>query len=324
MLNELVNATAEAAKIDSPRGAGLLIAGSGSSNDTITVLGNAIDDAKEWALNSELIEQAEKLCDRLELSQDLRNEIATLQAEMPIVTQTDYVQFVLPVERLLEELDRVGQLGAAGGGGGMDRPLQQLGKDIVLRCQIEFWISTLVARLKDVVCATDAHEHDMKKLKAAIQKGQALRASEEVVDNAMVFLKRLDGELILSRAIVSVPTVKLPVEDPEPGYYEDGVDTGRIRETEEYPLPPVDTGTYIWECSSSYTSLLEAIEALKKGLQMADGTGANEDVIANAKAKLNKAEKDMKLLDAKDQADKQAAIDIATKAAKKLKKKKKG
>jgi len=56
---------------------------------------------------------------------------------------------------------------------------------------------------------------------------------------------------------------------------------------------------------------------------MSEGTGANEKVVSDAKAKLVKAEKDMKLLDAKDQTDKQAAVDIATKLARKLKKKKK-
>lgn len=318
MMNNLTNAVTEATKIDSPRGAGAMLAAGGSDRPIIALI-DGIEDAREWCLNEELVVHAEKLLAKLELSQELRNEVARLQDNMPIVNQTDYFQFVLPVEKLLEEAESGVVMTSMGG---LERPLQQLAHDVIARCQIEYWISTMVARLTPVVCATDAEEHDMKKLKLAIQKGQAFRASEEIVASAIAFLSRLEGELILSRAIVSVPTVKLPVEAPEPGYYIEGVDVGHIKETEEYPNPPPEGG-YIWEHSSSFLSLMGAIDALKNGLQMSEGTGANEQVIADAKAKLQKAEKDMKLLDAKDQADKQLAVDTATKLARKLKKKKK-
>jgi len=318
MMTDLTDAVSEAAKMDSPRGAGAMLA-VGGTEQAILALADAIEQACSWSLNGELVSHAEKLLSKLELSQELRNEVAKLQENMPVVTQTDYMQFVLPVEKLLEAAEGGAVMNAMGG---LERPLQQLAHDVISRCQIEYWISTLVARLAPVVCATDAHEHDMKKLKLAIQKGQAFRASEEIVSEAITFLSRLEGELILSRAIVSVPVVKLPVENPEPGYYVEGVDTGHIKETEEYPNAPPETG-YVWEHSTSFLGLLGAIDALKNGLQMSEGTGANEKVVSDAKAKLVKAEKDMKLLDAKDQTDKQAAVDIATKLARKLKKKKK-
>lgn len=317
-MNNLTNATSEASKIDSPRSAGVMLVAAGTDR-TIMSLADAIDNAKEWSLNEELVTHAEKLLAKLELSQELRNEVAKLQEAMPIVTQSDYLQFVLPVEKLLEIAEGGNVMNSMGG---LERPLQQLAHDVISRCQIECWISTLIARLKPVICATDANEHDMKKLKLAIQKGQAYRATEEVINDAMLFLSRLEGELILSRAIVSVPIVKLPIENAEPGYYVEGVDIGHIKETEEFPNPPAD-GNYIWEHSTSYISLLSAIESLKNGLQMSEGTGANEKVIADAKAKLLKAEKDMKLLDNKDQADKAVAVETATKLAKKLKKGKK-
>lgn len=318
MMNNLTNTTSEASKIDSPRSAGVMLVASGTDK-TIISLSNAIDDAREWSLNDELVSHAEKLLTKLESSQELRNEVAKLQEVMPIVNQTDYYQYVLPVERLLESLENGSVMNLMGG---LERPLQQLAHDVIARCQIECWISTLISRLKPVICATDANEHDMKKLKLAIQKGQAFRATEEVLNDAISFLSRLEGELILSRAIVSVPIVKLPIDNADPSYYVEGIDIGHIKETEEYPNPPAD-GNYIWEHSTSYLSLLNAIESLKNGLQMSEGTGANEKVIADAKAKLLKAEKDMKLLDNKDQADKTIAIDTATKLARKLKKGKK-
>ncbi len=147
----------------------------------------------------------------------------------------------------------------------------------------------------------------MKKLKQAIQKGQALRATEEVVDEAMVFLQRLEGELILTRAIASVPAVKLPPpntapEDIPAGYYQDKVDIGHIKETDEYPFPPADGTGYVWEHSLAYSQLQSAIEQLKSGFHLSESTCANPQLIADAKTKLVRAEKDFRILDGKDQA----------------------
>ena len=318
MISNLTTATAEAAKIDSPR-VGSLLAAEVDSEAVIDALAAAIEDAREWSLNDELVGHANKLLHRLELSQDLKSEVAVLQNAMPIITQTDYLQFVLPVERLLDAIESNNRADAIGSTGG-DRALQLLANEVIGRCQIEYWVSILTARLKNVTCATDANEHDMKKLKAAIQKGQALRASEEVLDASSLFLSRLEGELILSRAIASVPVVKLPTDSlgSDPAYFVPEEDIGHIKETEEYPAAP--EGGYVWVHSNAFNSLLSAIEALKNGLHLSEGTGANVQVIADAKAKLLKAEKDMKLLDSKDQADKAVAVEAATKLAKKLKK----
>ncbi len=127
----------------------------------------------------------------------------------------------------------------------------------------------------------------------------------------------------------SVPTVRLPVDPLPEGYWQPD-DLGHIEETEGYPnLPPVTepgaVAAYLWIPSVSLTSLQEAIDALKKVLlSAAAGAGVNALLIVEAKEKLMRAEKEMKILENKDGADKLAAIEIATKLAKKLKKGKKG
>ena len=63
---------------------------------------------------------------------------------------------------------------------------------------------------------------------------------------------------------------------------------------------------------------------MKSSLSSCGGTGANEALITSTKEHLVKAEKEAKALDAKDLADKMAAVEIAIKAAKKLKGKKGG
>jgi len=207
----------------------------------------------------------------------------------------------------------------------LDRSTILHGQELIARCQIEYWIHVLILRVKDVACAVDANEHDMNCLKMAIQKGQALRASESIIEKAWILYYRLNCELGMSRALAAMPTYRLPfagVDAPPEGYYQES-DFGKVVETPEYPLPPAETGEYIWESSLSLRSLRSAIDTLRQSYTGADGYGANAAVIAEAKEKLTKAEKDLKQLDAKDIVDKAAAIEVVIKAAKKMKKGKK-
>lgn len=130
-------------------------------------------------------------------------------------------------------------------------------------------------------------------------------------------------ELNLVRALASIPDVRLPVENPPEDYWQES-DKGKIKETEEYPLPPADTGVYIWEPAESFTALVQAVDKVKTVLAASEGSSVNQDLLAQVKETLFVSEKEVKLLDMKDSADRQEAIDAATKLAKKLKKGKKG
>jgi hypothetical protein len=305
MLN---SAVAEAVKIDSMSS---YARGNLNLNELTRRLADAAADAKEWALDENVIAQAEGLMKKLEVTQELLTDTAELRNCIPVRTQETYIRYAHALERTICRAEA----------GGVDAAQLDEGRALLKQCQIENWVCTLTNRLKDVECATDPNEHDMNRLKQAIEKATLLGASAELVEEASVLHRRLDAELGMTRAMLSVPVVKLPMDNPPEGYYEEK-DKGMVRETPEYPYPPADTGEYIWEHSESYSAMAKAIEMLKKSYVGADLLGANPAVIAAAKEKLTKAEKEMKLLDAKDAADKVAALDAVAKAVKKLKKSK--
>ena len=74
----------------------------------------------------------------------------------------------------------------------------------------------------------------------------------------------------------------------------------------------------------SLTKLRKAIDLMKECVAKAGtNSGANEKLLQSTKEHLIKAEKEAKQLDVKDETDRLMAIDVAVKAAKKLKKGKK-
>jgi hypothetical protein len=277
-------------------------------------LSDCINDSKEWGLDEQLIIQAENLLNRLELVQEVIAESIELQNVLPIKSQEDYNQYANKLFSTLEKAESKG----------VEKLQLQFGYELISRAQIEYRISTLINRLKDCPCCKDANEHDMNTLKSAFQKGQALHADETIIETASILYTRLNAELSMSRAIAGMPHVKLPpVGEVPPGYWEE-CDTGKIKETEEYPLPPADNNNeYIWEPSEAYSSLKKGIEVLIASFDGAETAGANPEVVLMAKDMLKKAEKDIKVLETKDAADKVIAIENATKLAKKLKKGKK-
>lgn len=280
---------------------------------TISTLKSTLVESAEIGLDEEQLATGERLEKKLERTVELIDNLQLAQGSSPIDTQSKYTEFVTKLEVTISKAEAAG----------VDRNHLQFGRDLVVRSQIEFLVFTALQRVKSVECAQDADEHDMTRLKMFIQKGQALQASPELLNNAVARLKRLEAELEMSRAILAVPTVNMPVEEPAEGYWTED-DTGKITETEEYPSPPAETGEYLWEHSVSYVKLSQSIDRLRNCSDGAEELGANEEIIKEAIARLAKVEKEIKLLDLKDQEDKRLAIEIATKAAKKLKKGKKG
>jgi len=271
---------------------------------------DAIDLGKENALDAELIAQAEMLLKKLEVNQDLVEDIVALQRLAPIKTQTQYLKHVYKLEKSIERALEVD----------VDPSQIQIGLDLISRCQIEYWLATLLDRLKDVSTASDSNEHDMHKLRAAIQKAQALHADEEMIEQGTKFLGRLDAELGMFRALKAIPIIKMPMENPPEGYYTEQ-DVGKIKETEGFPLPPPE-GEYVWIPAENLTKFIDSINRLKSVYTGAEAFGANPAIIAESKERIAKAEKELKVLEAKDNNDKLAAIEVTKKAAKKLKSKK--
>lgn len=293
----------------SPRGGG----GSAPSPEYMRKLSDKIAEAKDWGLDTALIQQAESLLAKLEATQDILQETEQVRNLGPIISQNTYVSAIHRLERTIN----------AAVAAGVERNFVQPSRDLISRAQTEYWAYTMMQRLKDVECAKDVHEHDMKRLTQAIQKAQAFGCDEKITSTALALLKRLEAELNMSRALANIPVVKLPLNLKEgevlPPDYWGPNDTGKIEETEDYPWP-AENGEYPWIPSVAFTSLQKAIEGLKTCSSGADALGANPAVIDEVKVKLSKAEKDLKVLMVKNDADKAAAIEVAAKLAKKMKK----
>lgn len=278
------------------------------SKKTNGVLLDAIQLGKENALDENYILQAEDLLRKIEASQELHHSILSVQNALPIRDQTTYLEVVEKLERCIEKA--VAQ--------GIEAAPITLGLELVARCQSEYWLSILLGRLKDVTSANDSNEHDMNKLRNAIHKAQSLQADEEILEGGFRLLNRLDAELSMNRALRAIPPIKLPMENAPEGYYTER-DTGKIKETEGYPLPPAETGEYVWIPAEAMVAFINAINRLRQAYQSAEGLDANPALVQESKDRIAKAEKEIKLLENKDAADKAAAIEVAKKQAKKLK-----
>ena len=280
--------------------------------DTIRMLADALRVGKDWAMDHEVIATGAGYMTILEASQELMNDLVMADREFPYRSQGHYTLHVRKVEIAAERAEGVG----------VSAKLVTSARDIIQRAQIEVWLSTMLTRLASVECAMEHHEHDLNKLKAALVKGQVQHASGDIVDEAVKLHRRLECELGMSRALQSFPTYKLPWSPKEPtdpppeGYYTEA-DFGRVKETEEYPHPPADTGEYIWEPSLTYSSLQSCIAKLKESFVGAEALGADPKTVADAKAKLVKAEKDFKLLHVKEENDKLQGIEETKKKMKK-------
>jgi hypothetical protein len=289
---------------------------SSTLGDALRVLADAIRIGKEWSLDQELLTRGQEYVVLLEATQELLGDIAATEKEFPFRTQGQYTQHIRKIELAVDKAEGL----AASKGGAVSEKIISQAKHLVQRAQIEYWISTISARLDSLEMAMDHNEHDMNKLKAAIIKGQVQNASEEILQEASTLHKKLESELGMTRALQSFPTYKLPwthATDPPPDNYYTENDFGRVKETEEYPNPPADTGEYIWEPSVTYSSLQSCISKLKEAFGGAGDVGANPALVAEAKTKLTKAEKDFKLIHLKEENDKLAAIEETKKKIKK-------
>jgi hypothetical protein len=293
--------------MESPRG----IRSANDVSNTISKLSSVLQKAHEFGLDPDQIAEGQRLLRKLERTQELVAALSEVQKQMPIDTQEKYSRYIQNLEVCVSRAESMG----------VDRGHLQYARDLIVRSQSEVLIFTALQRLRHVQCAVDAYEADLLKFKHFIQKGQALQASDELVSTAIARLKRLEAELEMSRAILAVPRVKLPIDNPPADYWGEE-DIGKIVETEEFPLPPASNNNeYIWEHSISYKKLASSIDRLRDCTNGAEGLGANPAVIKEAVMKLAQVEKEMKLLDARDAENRRVAIEAATKAAKKLKKK---
>jgi len=277
--------------------------------DAIANLAENLRISTEAGLPEALIAQGEKIVNRLEAGVDLAAGVEMLRAAMPIQFQQQFLVTVHSLEatilRAKEVCADVGQISFA--------------EDLIARCEMDYWLTTLTNRLASIEVAQDTNEHDMDRLKQAVQKGETLQADANILATADKLCKRLFAELGMSRALAKLPVVKMPLKEGAeyPDNYWGERDLGRIVETEGYPQPPADTNEYVWEPSASYLALQSSIAQIKSAFVGAEELGANPEVCLEAKTKLQKAEKDLKVLHVKNEADKVLGIESTQKLCKK-------
>ncbi len=275
-----------------------------------------LSDSRAWGLDPDVITQGEEMVKKLEMSQDLLAELKLVQENLPIRTQDQFSKFVSRLEAAVADAKVLS----------LEENLIHLSERLVKRCGLEYFVSVLTERLKNVECAVDIHEHDMKRLEQALQKAVEEDASEEIVGVADSLHRRLTAELGMSRALAKMPEYRLPKKEGEevPDGYWQPEDSGHIDETTEgFPHPVAETGEYVWVPSECFTKLQDAIDAIKSNYDGAEEMGANADIVGQAKTTLAKAEKDMKLLAVKNEADKAHGVEVAHKHLKKHQKGKK-
>ena len=164
--------------------------GDADVSDTIASLMETLSDSRTWGLDPDTIAHGEEVVKKLEMSQDLLAELRLVQENLPIRTQYQFSKFVSRLEGAVADAKVLD----------LDESLIHHSERLVKRCGIEYFVSVLTDRLKDVECAVDMHEHDMNRLEQALKKAVAEDASEEIVAVAESLHRRLSAELGMSRA----------------------------------------------------------------------------------------------------------------------------
>lgn len=271
-------------------------------------LHEALQDARDWAVSDDLVQRGTRWVAELEATQELQRVTDSVRELVPIRSQR---VFVANSQRLEQSISRAEALQ-------VDPRVVSAAKSLIATCKIELWLFMMQDRLSGIEIAADANEHDVGKLGAAVAKARLLGASEGLVAAAALLHLRLVTELEGARALHSVPVVRLPMDSPPEGYWQDS-DRGSVQETPGFPLPP-EGGEYVWQPSQSFSLLQRAVERIRSILGSADGAGVNQWLVGQLRERLGRAEKELKLLEAKDAQDKVLGIEAAVKLAKKKKK----
>ena len=281
----------------------------------MTRLSETFQISKDWDLDEILLDKATEILNRMETTLELNSVKTSLLNNSPITTQYSYTLYVNKLSDVIVKAELLN----------IDESYLNQSKVLILKCQMDYWLTASYNRVKDILLADDPYEHDINILRKAIDKALLQSSNSDILNKCKILFTRLDNELTMNRCVKAIPVVKLPMADAPEGYWIPIVDVGHVRVTPEFPKPPIDTGDYIWEASESLQTLRDTYSRLQAVFVNAEVFGINKDLIQLSKEKLLKAEKDLKILEAKDVEDKIVGIEAAVKLAKKAKgKKRKG
>ena len=294
----------------------------------------AMDKAEAAGLDPDRLAEGAAALALQSQGEDIREAVELLSAKSPIITQRAYTTYVNRLSRLIKRAE----MDAAGG----DMAFLDGPKAVVQKAHSEYWLKMASMKFDGVDIATEELLPYVDKLASALGKCNANAGGEELRKESETLLFRLRAEIELAAALEAIPaddTIKLPLPEyetakAEVAYWADTAeqDNGRFDDsTEGFPLPPqvpgdeegvlVD-GEYVWIKSKTLQLLQSTNDRLQTGMDAGVTGGANEGLCEAAKVKLAEVAGKLKLLNAKDEADKAKDLEKVEKDAKKLRKKK--
>jgi len=314
-------------------------------------LKHSLECGKRVGVVTEVLEQGYRRVAYLELVERLTEDLSNLKDNCPVTTPTQYrlirslSKTVRTVERMVPpppspspyRLSQHHHVTTPPDSSNTITPasVSQLideARSLCTASHHDYWLQTSINRLSRVTCATERTATDMTRLADALRRAEEVPGcDEEIISRARTLHARLSSETMLKEARTTLPTVKLP-PPPEAEmtakelkeYWAGEEDCGWIEQTEGFPLPPEETGEYVWMPSRALTKLRNAMETVDDAIQRAQENGANEELVNDCKEVMDTKRREKDLLEVKDEEDRVLAIADATKMAKKLKKKKKG
>ncbi len=285
---------------------------------------SAIRDAENLYASERLIERARHKISSLLMQQKLEEHMLRVVNAEPIICQRSYTSYVNSLKKIVCQAEATGLIPAN---------LLIKARALVTKSHAEYWLEKVTSHLKkaDVDCITD---EDLSKLRERIHEAEEVSIHPDLLRASKAFLKKVDTELEITKAIQTVPTVRLPPQLKKKGQkyprnWWGADDIGRIEETEEYPLPPRDENgektNYIWIPSNS----LQMLQAAMKRLNLAidEGVKIKSDKVNLAQQARDQLTPDVLALEEKNNQDKEKAVRIGmklvAKAKRKVKRKKK-
>ena len=181
-----------------------------SAEAQLQTLEDAIMQAEGASVSPSLVAAGHDAVKRLLIDQELTEQIELVQSHEPIITQKLYTTHVNKLARLLRK------------GRSMDvsAHLIEDGEYLKRKSHSEYWLKMACNKMGPVACATEEHIPHIDKLERAIAAAEEEHAQTELVAFGKTLLSKLHAELEISRAVESVPIVKLPIEEPPKDYWD--------------------------------------------------------------------------------------------------------
>ena len=300
-------------------------------------LSSALEEARFLDASGRLIEKAEAALVRVRRHVDVREQMAVVREAQPVITQAAVIEKVHKLSRLSREA-RILRDGAISAEAAYLLRKKKLTKDksfeedavpwdddrdlgaplrlleeaeaLAFRSKSEYWVNAMLEPLEGLDCANVQAKRQMQKLEEALVTGDKRKAQDELMTRARAVLSRCASELDVAACVEALPLVTL-----------DEVPPGHLEETPEYPNLPAGEDSYRWIPAPIFTSLRRTTDDLEKALAKSQNKKIHEPLLERANEVLAKAKEHLQLLQQKNDDSRQAAVAVAEKAAKRLKKK---